>query len=76
MPDLLIRGLNDRTLTLLKRRAQRNGRSLQKELKLLLEQMAGTDPNATKKMFADWNRKFAGRQFKSSVELLREDRGH
>jgi hypothetical protein len=61
---------------LLKRRARRNGRSLQKEVKLMLEQMAGTDPDATKKMFADWKQKFAGRQFKSSVELLRADRDH
>jgi hypothetical protein len=38
--------------------------------------MAGTDPDATKKMFADWKQKFAGRQFKSSVELLRADRDH
>lgn len=74
MSDLLIRGLNDRALERLKLRAKRNGRSLQKEVKLMLEQAAGADPEATKKMFSGWKQKFAGRKLTSSTQLLREDR--
>ena len=74
MSDLLIRGLDDRALRRLKERAKRNGRSLQKEVKLMIEQAAGADPEATRKLFAGWKQKFAGRKLTPSVELLREDR--
>jgi plasmid stability protein len=40
MPQLLIRGLTQEVVDKLKARAQKNGRSLEAELRLVLEQAA------------------------------------
>ena len=74
MPDILIRGLDARTLRRLKARARRNGRSLQKEAKLLLEQAAGLGADGIAAMLDGWQQRFAGRRFADSAELVREDR--
>jgi len=74
MPDLLIRGLNDKALSRLKDRAQRHGRSLQMEAKLVLEQAAGADREHVAAMLTRWKQRFAGRQFADSAELIRRDR--
>ena len=74
MPDILIRGLDERTLKRLKARAKRHGRSLQSEARLLLEQAAGADPGEIAAMLDGWKRRFRGRKLSSSVALIREDR--
>ncbi|MBI1367357.1 MAG: hypothetical protein GC162_01745 [Planctomycetes bacterium] len=74
MSDLLIRDVDDRALARLKKRAERNGRSLQKEVKLMIEQAAGADAEATHQMLDRWKKTFAGRKLASSAKLLREDR--
>jgi plasmid stability protein len=74
MPDILIRGLNPKTVSRLKERARRHGRSLQGEAKLLLEQAAGADREAIAAMFDQWKTKLAGRKLSSSVASIREDR--
>ena len=74
MPDILIRGLEPKTIQQLKARAKRHGRSMQNEAKLLLEQAAGTGAKEIAAMFDRWQRRFAGRKFSSSVRLIREDR--
>ena len=74
MTDMLIRGLDERTLERLKARAQRHGRSLQAEAKLLLEQAAGADREQVAAMLDRWKQRFAGRQFDDSADLIREDR--
>jgi plasmid stability protein len=74
MPDILVRGLNAQTLKRLKARAKQHGRSLQGEAKLLLEQAAGSGTGKVNEMLDKWGRKFAGRKFSDSVELIREDR--
>jgi plasmid stability protein len=72
MPDILIRDLDSTTVTRLKHRARRQGRSLQAETKLLLEQAAGSED--LRALFDTWDRRFAGRQFAGSGDLIREGR--
>ena len=74
MTDFLIRGLSARTVARLKDRAKRNGRSLQGEAKQVLEQAAGAGGEEVAAMFERWNRRLAGRQFSSSVDMIRQDR--
>jgi plasmid stability protein len=74
MSDILVRGLNAQTLKRLKARARRHGRSLQGETKLLLERAAGADAADVAEMLGKWKKKFAGRRFSDSVDLIREDR--
>ena len=75
MSDILIRGLDARTLKRLKARARRNGRSLQNEAKLVLEQAAGGGTEEIAAMLDRWEKRFAGRRFRRSEDLIREDRG-
>jgi plasmid stability protein len=74
MPDMLIRGLQGRTLNRLKARAKQNNRSLQSEVKRVLEQAAGPTSEEIKAMFDRWDKQFAGRRFSDSAEMIREDR--
>ena len=59
MPGILIRGLKAKTIARLKDRARRNGRSLQSEAKLLLEQSAGSGDVAS--MLDRWTKRFEKR---------------
>ena len=75
MSDILIRGLDAQTLKRLKARARRNGRSLQNEAKLVLEQpAAGGGAEEIAAMLDRWKKRFAGRRFRGSENLIREDR--
>ncbi len=74
MPDILVRGLDPRTLRRLKERARRHGRSLQGEAKLLLEQAVDTGAQKIRAMLDDWKKRFDGRRFAGSAVLIREDR--
>ena len=73
MPDILIRGLDTKTLKQLKKRAQQHGRSLQSEAKMVLENAAGKSLNEVLEVARGW-RKTLGRRFEDSSELIREDR--
>lgn len=74
MAQVLVRDLNTETVSRLKERAKRHGRSLQAELKDLLEnasRQSGLDARA----LADRvRRQLAGRRHSDSVELLIKDR--
>jgi plasmid stability protein len=74
MTDILIRGLDAETVKRLKSRARQHRRSVQSEAKRLLEQAAGTGTADIATALDDWRRRFAGRKFASSVQLIREDR--
>ena len=74
MPDILIRGLEPETIRQLKARAKRHGKSLQSEVKLLVELATGAGTQHVVAMFDRWQQRFAGRKFSSSVRLIREDR--
>ncbi|MBN1942443.1 MAG: hypothetical protein JW849_04025 [Phycisphaerae bacterium] len=74
MTDILVRGLAPETVKRLKARAQQQGRSLQSEAKLLLEQSAGIGAGEIQAVLNRWKKHFAGRTFSSSARLIREDR--
>ncbi len=76
MPDLLIRRIDSQTLAKLKARATRNRRSLQSEIKLILEQAAGITLIEAMVAAGRWRKKLAprGKQLGDSVTLLRKDR--
>ena len=65
MPDILIRGLEAETIRSLKARAKRHGRSLQSEVKLMVERAAGGRQTAA--ILDRWQKQFAGRRFTSSA---------
>jgi plasmid stability protein len=74
MGQVLVRNVEDGVIERLKARAARNGRSLEAELRLVLEQAAAVDHT---KLFetADRIRKeLEGRYHSDSTQLIREDR--
>ncbi len=76
MAQVLVRNLDEKTVAQLKKRAVGNGRSLQAELKLLLEQAArpdGMDAWQEVKQFRAKMKK-SRRTFTDSATLIREDR--
>jgi plasmid stability protein len=75
MPDVLVRELDDRDLELLRRRAQASGRSLQAELKRILETAArASDDDASRALAEEVSVALAGRPHPDSADLIRADR--
>lgn len=74
MAQILVRGLEQTIVDRLKKRAKRDGRSLQSEVKLILEQAAQIDMDSALKLAESIRRKFKGRKFSDSSGLIREDR--
>ncbi len=75
MAQVLIRGLEEKTIQALKERARRNGRSLQAELKRIIEEQAAMDAEWDAWLDeADRIAALAGPQKTDSAELIREDR--
>jgi antitoxin FitA len=74
MSQILVRELPEETVNNLKRRAKRNGRSLEGEVRIILEQIAGFSAAKARKKLGDWQKTFSGRKLKDSVSLVREDR--
>lgn len=73
MGDILIRGLDERTVRRLKAQAKRNGRSLQGEVRLLLKQAAGLSVAEALQRARRCRAKLGG-PFDDSAALVREDR--
>jgi len=74
MPQVLVRDLDPATVQRLKARARRHHRSLQAELRDILEQAArrsAVDPRAK---INHVRAMFAGRTFSDSAALIRSDR--
>lgn len=76
MSDVLIRNIDEETLKKLKKKAAANNRSLQEELKNLLESHAGPDIEEVRSMVRETLAKYRaeGRMFSDSVDDIREDR--
>jgi plasmid stability protein len=77
MAQILVRDLDKETVERLKKRAKEDGRSLQAEVKHILDQAAhepAVDMEAARKISEDFRKKFKGRKFPDTVELIREDR--
>jgi hypothetical protein len=70
MGSILVRGLDQKT-----RRARLNGRSLQQEVKALLERAADTLTMREARRLSDrWSHRLGERRFSDSAQLIREDR--
>jgi plasmid stability protein len=78
MAQILVRDIDDAVVATLKERAKANHRSLQGEVKAILEREARRrmTPAEMTQMLDKWERywKSQGRTLPSSVELIREDR--
>ena len=74
MPAIHIRDLFRATLERLKARARRNDRSLQAELKSILEEAADTDWSGTRALAARLRKSLASRTHSDSAELIASDR--
>ena len=77
MAQILVRGLDAELVTRLKERARLNNRSLQGEVKAILEETAPMASKAEALAIVDkwqryWQKK--GKTFNDSAELIREDR--
>ena len=75
MPQMLVRDLDPEVVERLKARARAHGRSLQKEVKSILEEAATTLSTREAAGVAEsWQERLAGREYSDSAELVREDR--
>ncbi len=74
MAQILVRNLNKAIVDRLKARAMQHNRSLQNEVKTILEQAAQVDVKTARELAMSIRKHFAGRAFSDSVDLIREDR--
>ena len=74
MAEVLVRDLRADVVARLKARAKRQGRSLQVELKEILEKASRQDAVNARSLAARIRRQLAGRAHSDSVDLLAEDR--
>ncbi len=77
MAQILVRNLGKEVVERLKKRAMEDGRSLQSEVKLILEQAAlepKVDMETARRMLEEFRKRFKGRKFSDSARLIREDR--
>ncbi len=77
MAQILVRDLDDEVVDKLKERAKSAGRSLQSEVKRILEQAAEqrqVDREAALKRILELRRRFKGVKFPDSAELIRQER--
>ena len=77
MAQILVRDLDDGVVDRLKKRARKDGRSLQSLVKMILERaesMPVVDAATARRLCERFRRRFRGREFPDSVELVREDR--
>ena len=75
MAQLLIRDLDVETIERLKARAKLHRRSLQGEVRLILEKEAAAGRDDPWALAERIRAAFGGRIFSDSAELIREDRG-
>ena len=75
MAQMLVRDLDPEVVERLKERARVHGRSLQKEVKAILEEAAATlSLSEAGEVAESWQKRLAGREYSDSAELVREDR--
>ena len=75
MGSILVAGLDQKTIERLKERARVNGRSLEQEIKTILERATETlTMNEARQLAERWRRRLRGQPFSDSAGLIREDR--
>jgi plasmid stability protein len=72
--QVLVRNLPDKVVRKLKKRARQRRRSLQEELKDILEQAAQQQATNVQAEIKRIRKLFAGRKFSDSSDLIRQDR--
>jgi plasmid stability protein len=77
MAQILVRNLDERVVRRLKERAKSQGRSLQAQVKSIIEEAAASpqvDIKAARKLCTKLRRRFKGRRFPDAAKLIRKDR--
>lgn len=74
MPNVLVRDVDEKVLEKLKTKATRNGRSLQREVQIILTDAASFPTLSDAEVARKIKDSLRGRQHSDSAELLREDR--
>lgn len=75
MPNVLVRDVDEKVLNTLKKRAERNNRSLQREVQIILTDAAvSPEPLTDAEVARKIKNSLRGREHSDSAELLREDR--
>ena len=74
MSQLLVRGLTPETVERLKRQARLNRRSLQGEVKTILEEAVAYSGKEALAVALEWRKRLPGRRYGDSARLVREDR--
>ena len=74
MAQILVRNIDEKLVEGLKRRAKMNGRSLQAEVKIILEQASVVDMATAREMALKIQTRLKGRKMTNSIKLIREER--
>jgi antitoxin FitA len=77
MAQILVRDIDEKVVEKLKRRARKDGRSLQSEVKIILEKAADApvvDMKKARALIMSIRRELKGRDLSDGVNLIREDR--
>jgi plasmid stability protein len=74
MPGILVREVELETLEKLKKRAKKNGRSLQSEVRSIIIDVVEGSSLSDEETASAIKQSLRGREFSDSAELLREDR--
>jgi plasmid stability protein len=74
MAQILVRGLEERVVSRLKRLAAAHGRSLESEARTILESAAGFTAAEARRVVQGWQERLADRKLAASRDLLEEDR--
>ena len=74
MPHILVRDLDSDIVERLKSRAKQHGRSLQGEVKAILEETIPMTMSEFRAVSEKWQKRLKGRKFSDSAKLIREDR--
>ncbi len=75
MPELLVRNLDEATIKRLKALAKQHGRSLQGQVRLVLEEAATLSMGEVSSLLEKWQRQLGRRRFSDSAKIIRKDRG-
>ena len=73
MPQLLVRDLSPEVIEQLKKRARRNGRSMQSEVKTIIEKAAQAESMDAANLAASVRRMLSGRDHSDSSKLVSEE---
>ncbi len=74
MPHILVRDLDPNTIERLKSNARQHGRSLQGEVKAILEETVPMTMSEFRAVSEKWQKRLRGGKFSDSARLVREDR--